>query len=90
MKRVFDDDYDIERIIMNINIEARVEVTPGDTLIILDEIQDAPRALESLKYFCENAPEYAVRTPADFAKVYLQFLPVSLCIYAVPNCLKAQ
>ena len=60
MKRVFDDDYDINRIIMNINIEAKVEVTPGDTLIILDEIQDAPRALESLKYFCENAPEYAV------------------------------
>lgn len=60
MKRVFDDDYDIDRIIMNINIEAKVEVTPGDTLIILDEIQEAPRALESLKYFCENAPEYAV------------------------------
>lgn len=60
MKKVFDDDYDIERIIMNINIEARVEVTPQDTLIILDEIQDAPRALEALKYFCENAPEYAV------------------------------
>lgn len=60
MKRVFDDDYDIHRIIMNINIEAKVEVTPGDTLIILDEIQEAPRAMEALKYFCENAPEYAV------------------------------
>lgn len=60
MKRVFDDDYDINRIVMNINIEAQIEVTPEDTLIIFDEIQDAPRALESLKYFCENAPEYAV------------------------------
>ena len=60
MKRVFDDDYDIQRILMNINIEAKVEVTPDDTLIILDEIQEAPRALEALKYFCENAPEYAV------------------------------
>lgn len=60
MKMVFDDDYDIQRILMNINIEAKIEVTPGDTLIILDEIQEAPRALESLKYFCENAPEYAV------------------------------
>lgn len=60
MKRVFDDDYDIQRILMNINIEAKVEVTPGDTLIILDEIQEAPRALEALKYFCENAPEYPV------------------------------
>lgn len=60
MKKVFDDDYDIDRIIMNINIETKIEVTPEDTLIIFDEIQDAPRALESLKYFCENAPEYAV------------------------------
>lgn len=60
MKRVFDDDYDIARILMNINIEAKVEVTPGDTLIVFDEIQEAPRALESLKYFCENAPEYAI------------------------------
>ena len=60
MKRVFDEDYDIQRIIMTINIEAKIEITPGDTLIILDEIQDAPRALESLKYFCENASEYAV------------------------------
>lgn len=60
MKKVFDDDYDIERILMNINIESKTEVTPEDTLIILDEIQEAPRALESLKYFCENAPEYVV------------------------------
>lgn len=60
MKKVFDDDYDIDRIIMNINIEAKVEVTPNDTLIIFDEIQDAPRALESLKYFCEKAPEYPI------------------------------
>ena len=60
MKRVFDDDYDIGRILMNINIETKLEVTPSDTLIIFDEIQEAPRALESLKYFCENAPEYAV------------------------------
>lgn len=60
MKKVFDDDYDIRRIIMNINIETRMEVTPQDTLIIFDEIQEAPRALESLKYFCENASEYAV------------------------------
>jgi len=60
MKKVFDDDYDIQRIIMNINIESKTEVTPGDTLIILDEIQEAPRAIESLKYFCEEAPEYAV------------------------------
>ena len=37
MKRVFDDDYDIDRIIMNINIETKMEVTPEDTLIIYCE-----------------------------------------------------
>lgn len=60
MKKVFDDDYDIERILININIETHTEVTPEDTLIIFDEIQEAPRALEALKYFCENASEYAI------------------------------
>ena len=60
MARVFEDDYDIDRIIMNINIETKTEVTPGDTLIIFDEIQEAPKAMESLKYLCENAPQYAI------------------------------
>ena len=60
MQKVFEEDYDINRIIMNINIEAQVEVTPGDTLIVFDEIQECPRAMEALKYFCENASEYAV------------------------------
>lgn len=60
MKHIFDSDYDIDRLLMNIAAETGVGVTPGDTLIILDEIQEAPRALEALKYFCENAPEYHV------------------------------
>lgn len=60
MANVFEDDYDIERIIMSINVETKMEVTPEDTLIIFDEVQEAPRALEALKYFCENAPQYAV------------------------------
>ena len=60
MKDVFDVDFDIERIIMNLNIESGVTITPGNTLIILDEIQNVPKVLESLKYFCEEAPEYHV------------------------------
>lgn len=60
MSDVFEMDFDIQRILMNLNIETGVTITPGDTLIILDEIQDAPRVLESLKYFCEDAPEYHV------------------------------
>ena len=60
MKDVFEGDYNLERILTNINIECKTEVTPEDTLIIFDEIQECPRALEALKYFCEEAPEYAV------------------------------
>lgn len=60
MKEVFESDFDIQRIIMNLNIESGVSITPEDTLIILDEIQEAPKVLESLKYFCEDASEYHV------------------------------
>lgn len=60
MNTVFDMDFDVDRIIMNLNIESGVTITPNDTLIILDEIQNAPKALESLKYFCEDANEYHV------------------------------
>lgn len=60
MNEVFQMDFDINRIIMNLNIESGVAITPGNTLIILDEIQNAPEVLESLKYFCEEAPEYHV------------------------------
>ena len=60
MKDVFETDFDIDRIIMSLNIETGISITPEDTLIIFDEIQDAPKVLESLKYFCEDAQEYHV------------------------------
>ncbi|MCC8049559.1 MAG: ATP-binding protein [Clostridiales bacterium] len=60
MREIFENDYDISRIIRMINIETGVRILPEDTLIIFDEVQEAPRAISSLKYFCENAPEYAV------------------------------
>ena len=60
MRQVFHTDYDIRRLITAFQIEAGCAITPEDTLIIFDEIQDAPHAVNSLKYFCEEAPEYAV------------------------------
>ena len=60
MNQVFQMDFDVERILMNLNIEAGVTITPEDTLIVLDEIQNSPKALESLKYFCEEAPQYHI------------------------------
>lgn len=60
MAEAFQMDFDIQRILLNLNIESGVTITPKDTLIILDEIQETPKVLESLKYFCEEAPEYHV------------------------------
>lgn len=60
MKKVFDIDFDIKRIISSIKIEYGKSFEPEETLIIFDEIQEAPKALASLKYFYENAPEYAI------------------------------
>ena len=60
MKLSFGQDFDVTRIIEDIGIETGVKIVPGKTLIILDEIQEVPLAISSLKYFCENAPEYHV------------------------------
>ncbi|MDD6440669.1 MAG: ATP-binding protein [bacterium] len=60
MRDVFESDYNIDRILMAVNIETGVKIVPGETLIIFDEIQETPKAIASLKYFCEEAPEYAV------------------------------
>ena len=60
MTEVFDQDYDIERILMAINIETHAKIIPEETLIIFDEIQESPRAIASLKYFYEKAPEYTI------------------------------
>ena len=62
MREQFELGYDIPRIISAIQFETGEVVSKGGTLIILDEIQECPKALTSLKYFHENAPGYAVAT----------------------------
>lgn len=60
MNKLFDDDFDIDRIIQGLKIESGVNIEADNTLIILDEIQETPKALKALKYFCENAREYHI------------------------------
>ena len=60
LKNLFIEDYNINRIINAIQIETGVQIDPANTLIILDEIQEAEGGITSLKYFYENAPEYHV------------------------------
>ena len=60
MQDSFSKDFDVERILEDIGIETHTKVLAGETLIILDEIQEVPLALSCLKYFCENAPAYHI------------------------------
>ena len=60
MKQVFDGEITVERIILAISAETGVSIDSENTLLIFDEVQEVPKALSSLKYFCENAPEYAI------------------------------
>ncbi|TGX97896.1 ATP-binding protein [Bacteroides muris (ex Afrizal et al. 2022)] len=59
-KNLFAQDYNMQRIVLALGAIAGQSIEAGKTLIILDEIQEAPRGLSVLKYFCENAPQYHV------------------------------
>lgn len=59
-RQIFSENFDVERILRSLSALTNVDITPGDTLIILDEVQEIPEAIESLKYFCEQAPEYHI------------------------------
>lgn len=60
MAELFSIDLNVERIIMGLELYAGHKINPVDTLIIFDEVQEVPKALSSLKYFYENAPEYHI------------------------------
>ena len=53
---VFEKGGNMADILMSLSAISEVDITPNDTLVVLDEIQDCPKALESLKFFCEDAP----------------------------------
>lgn len=55
-------DFNINRIIRNLSAISNIKITEEDTLIVFDEIQQCPKALTSLKYFCEDAPKIHVAT----------------------------
>lgn len=57
---LFAEDYDMKRVLLVIGALTGQPILPGKTLIILDEIQELPKGLSSLKYFCEDAPDYHV------------------------------
>ena len=68
----FERDFNIGRLIRELSVKAGATIFPGDTLIIFDEIQACERALTSLKYFCENGPEYHIIAAGSLLGVALK------------------
>ena len=60
MANLFSADLDTDRLIMGLELYAGRKINPENTLLIFDEVQEVPRALASLKYFYENAPQYHI------------------------------
>lgn len=71
VEQVFKQDFNVERILLSLSAIIHVDITPGDTLIILDEVQEIPEAIEALKYFCENAPEYHIAVAGSLLGISL-------------------
>lgn len=78
---------DVNRLLQNLMFASGQKIMPDKTLIIFDEIQECPEALNSLKYFCENAPQYhiacagsllgiALARPSSFPVGKVNFLPM--------------
>lgn len=60
MAELFAYDLNVDRLIMGLELYAGRKIDPDNCLLIFDEVQEVPRALTSLKYFCEDAPQYHI------------------------------
>ncbi|MDO4370910.1 MAG: ATP-binding protein, partial [Clostridia bacterium] len=60
MADLFASDLDTDRLILGLELYAGRKIDPDNALLIFDEVQEVPRALTSLKYFHENAPQYHI------------------------------
>lgn len=98
-KEFFETTKDVERILQNLMMASNQKIVPENTLIIFDEIQDCPKVINSMKYFCENAPQYhiacagsllgiALAKPSSFpvGKVdFMQINPMTFTEFLVAN-----
>lgn len=87
-KQFFETTKDVKRILQNLMLASGQKILPTKTLVIFDEVQDCPDVINSLKYFCENAPEYhiacagsllgiALAKPSSFPVGKVDFLQVN-------------
>lgn len=87
-KQFFETTKDVERILQNLTLASGQKITPESTLIIFDEVQESPKVINAMKYFCENASQYhvacagsllgiALAKPASFPVGKVDFLEVN-------------
>ena len=87
-KQFFETTKEVERILQNLTLASGQKITPENTLIIFDEVQESPKVINAMKYFCENAPQYhvacagsllgiALAKPASFPVGKVDFLEVN-------------
>lgn len=71
MKALFEGDFDIQRLLLGLQIESGVDTSADDTLLIFDEIQEVPKALSSLKYFYENMPKLSIMSAGSLLGIVI-------------------
>ena len=71
LHQIFEGGFNISKIIRGISALSGVDIIPGKTLIFLDEVQSFPLVLESLKYFCKDAPDYYVAVAGSLLGIAL-------------------
>lgn len=71
LRTVFSEDFNIPRILRSLSALAQKDIKPGNTLIIIDEVQELPAILTSLKYFCEDAPAFHIAVAGSMLGVAL-------------------
>ena len=98
-KQFFETTKDVDRILQNLMLASGQKILPEKTLIIFDEVQDCPKVINSMKYFCENAPQYhiacagsllgiALAKPSSFpvGKVnFMQIDPMTFSEFLIAN-----
>lgn len=73
LQSVFEYDFDVKRIVDELgSIIYGDTIEPGRTLVVFDDIQDCPRAIQSLKYFCENMPKLHIIAAGSLLGVALR------------------
>ncbi len=70
-RQFFETTKDVDRILQNLMLAGGQRIEPEKTLIIFDEVQDCPKVINSMKYFCENAPQYHIASAGSLLGIAL-------------------